>query len=180
MPPWVPLFRAALDRNRRRRHVQVATASRDAGPSVRTVVLRELTEDGTAVFFTDTRSEKVSDLRADPRVEIHGWWPKGHEQFRLRGEASISTRDDDPVRNQLWQTLHEDDLARFYAGPPGHPLSEGPGPSLDAIPSGIAPTFAVVRVRPSSVDRLVLDPAGHTRERFARVNGVWIRTEIQP
>lgn len=185
MPPWLPGFRAALEQNRRQRSVQVATGSPDRGPTVRTVILRRVLDDGTLVFFTDTRAEKVAQLWADDRVEVHAWWTKGRVQYRLRGRATVSTREEDDLRTELWRALAEEDLVRFFGPPPGSPRGSTPPPAsarLDPDPRLETPaeTFAAVRVHPSRVDVLVLDPEGHTRTLHTLDDRAWTSTETEP
>ncbi len=161
MPPWLPLLRATLTANRRQRAVQVATACPERGPTVRTVILRRVGDDGSLVFFTDARSEKMGQLEHDPRLEVHGWWPKGRCQFRLRGTGRVLDPED-RLRQQIWEQLSEEDLARFFGPAPGSPLEPGSATErLDGIPS----SFLVVSVQPQRVDVLRLDPGGHRRER---------------
>lgn len=45
----------------------LSTVDREGGPAARTVLLSEVTDTGFA-FHTDGRSEKVTELKADPRV----------------------------------------------------------------------------------------------------------------
>jgi pyridoxamine 5'-phosphate oxidase len=180
MPPWLSELRATLARNHRQRAVQVATANAARGPAVRTVILRRVEDDGTLVFFTDSRSEKVEQLWDDDRVEVHGWWTKGRVQFRLRGRAVLSTAADDALRTEIWQGLAEEDLVRFLGPAPGSaadaPPSPGEAPPLD----GPAETFALVRVRPERVDVLRLDPAGHSRDLFTLSEGAWSARSVAP
>lgn len=185
-PPWLSPFRSALLQNRRQRTVQVATASAQDGPTVRTVILRRVQDDGTLVFFADVRSEKVAHLSQDDRTEVHTWWTKGRAQFRLRGRAQISTSDEDPIRQELWMDLREEDLVRFLGPPPGEeqdlesPLPKPPDALEPEDPrlERIAETFATVRVVPELVDVLVLDPDGHIRTRHILSEGRWSTTRV--
>lgn len=180
MPPWLSELRAALQQNRRQRHVQVATSHPEDGPTVRTVVLRQVDDDGVLAFFTDTRSEKVRHLREDDRIEVHAWWSKGRVQFRLRGRAELSVDDGDRLRQRLWSRLQEEDLERFHGPTPGQPVEEAaPAPLAPSRLDAVAPNFAVVRVVPRSVDILRLDPAAHVRRRFTRIDGTWREDEVQ-
>ncbi|MEL6183514.1 MAG: pyridoxamine 5'-phosphate oxidase family protein [Myxococcota bacterium] len=179
-PPWLPELRAALARNRRH-HVQVATADPRLGPTVRTVVLRRVDEDGVLAFFTDARSEKSDQLRSDARAEILAWWPKGRVQFRWRGRASLSVDPKDPLRQQMWEALREEDAARFCGPAPGAPVEAPRAASTEGEASGIPATFAAVRLVPEEVDILRLDPGDHTRRRFTRPDATtWATEEITP
>lgn len=151
---------------------------------MRTVILRRVTDEGTLIFFTDTRSEKAGHLAKDDRMEIHAWWTKGRVQFRLRGRATISSEDEDPVRQELWMDLHEEDLERFFGPAPGSPRGADQERTTvkpsEAEVDEIADTFAIVRLVPEQVDVLYLNPGGHVREHFWRQNEGWSSRSVQP
>ena len=181
MVPWLSAFRTALTQNRRQRYVQVATASRATGPTVRTVVLRRLEDDGTLIFFTDTRSEKIAQLKEDDRMELHTWWTKGRVQFRLRGRARVSVEPSDARRKELWRELQEDDLVRFLGAAPGTARNGTPPASeLLAIEGGVADTFALIRMTPEQVDVLRLHPEAHVRTRYRREGEGWAVLDVEP
>ena len=53
--------------------VALATATRSGRPSVRFVLVKELDQRGI-VFFTDGRSRKGRELRANPRAALVCYW----------------------------------------------------------------------------------------------------------
>jgi pyridoxamine 5'-phosphate oxidase len=62
----------------------LATAGADGRPSVRFVLLKKIDERGL-VFFTDGRSRKGRELRANPHASLAFYWqPKGR-QVRVEG-----------------------------------------------------------------------------------------------
>jgi pyridoxamine 5'-phosphate oxidase len=78
----------------------LATANPDARPSVRFVLLKGIDQRGF-VFFTDSRSRKGRELRANPLASLAFYWQANGRQVRVEGrieEVSPSEAD------QYWVT----------------------------------------------------------------------------
>jgi pyridoxamine 5'-phosphate oxidase len=73
-----------------RPQIQVATVDPDGAPDIRTVLLTEFTDDGF-YFHTDSRSRKVADIAAEPRVAIEILWPGFTRQLAIQGVASVAS-----------------------------------------------------------------------------------------
>lgn len=65
----------------------LATASSDAAPAARVVLLKGRDERGLH-FFTDRTSPKGSHLDANPRAALVFYWPALDRQLRVRGTAA--------------------------------------------------------------------------------------------
>jgi pyridoxamine 5'-phosphate oxidase len=65
----------------------LATATPDGAPSARIVLLKGVDERGF-VFFTDYRSRKAEELRANPRAALVFHWQELERQVRVTGTAS--------------------------------------------------------------------------------------------
>lgn len=113
--------------------VALATASIEAVPSLRMVLLKEHGPDGF-VFYTDYRSRKAAELKDNPAAAMTFWWPEPERQVRIEGrveklspkksDAYFSTR---PRESQLsaWvyaqssvieQAAAIDDVRRRFEG----------------------------------------------------------------
>jgi pyridoxamine 5'-phosphate oxidase len=66
--------------------MSLATAGRDAKPSVRVVLLKGFDQDGF-VFFTNYESEKGVQLEANPYASISFYWIELDRQIRISGKA---------------------------------------------------------------------------------------------
>ena len=73
-----------MDKSPPGNRLQVATVSPEGLPSVRSVYLRGLSEDGTVWFFTDARSEKVGELEATSTSRL----------FRFVDDVVVRVRSD--------------------------------------------------------------------------------------
>src|SRR6185369_16827536 len=65
----------------------LATATRDGRPSVRFVLLKGVDDSGF-VFFTDARSRKGGELRANAEVAAVFYWHLTGKQVRIEGTVT--------------------------------------------------------------------------------------------
>lgn len=73
----------------------LASATPDARPSVRMVLLRSIDDRGFC-FFTDYGSRKAGELDANPRAAIAFHWPEVLRQVRATGDVErLSAEDSD-------------------------------------------------------------------------------------
>ncbi|WP_175698024.1 pyridoxamine 5'-phosphate oxidase family protein [Burkholderia ambifaria] len=151
--------------------VQAATLGLDGAPKVRTIVLRQVSRvDRLLAFHTDARSEKVAELRRDPRIAVVANDLDALVQIRAEGVASIC--DDEAQRRAIWQSSRPHTLL-LYRAPlrPGTPI-ESPEEAHVTPSPGDAPTddgyrnFCLVHVTVTRIDWLELARAGHRRAIF--------------
>ncbi|MBR8332803.1 pyridoxamine 5'-phosphate oxidase family protein [Burkholderia ambifaria] len=151
--------------------VQAATLGLDGAPKVRTIVLRQVSRaDRLLAFHTDARSEKVAELRRDPRIAVVANDLDALVQIRAEGVASIC--DDEAQRRAIWQSSRPHTLL-LYRAPlrPGTPV-ESPEEAHATPSPGDAPTddgyrnFCLVHVTVTRIDWLELARAGHRRAIF--------------
>ncbi len=80
--------------------MSLATADSQGRPSVRIVLLKELDDRGF-VFYTNQRSAKGDDLRANAQAELMFYWEKLKRQVRIHGVIeSVS----DAEADEYWMT----------------------------------------------------------------------------
>ncbi|MDP9581382.1 UNVERIFIED_ORG: hypothetical protein J2791_000663 [Burkholderia contaminans] len=151
--------------------MQAATLGLDGAPKARTIVLRQVSRaDRLLAFHTDARSEKVAELRRDPRIAVVANDLDALVQIRAEGVASIC--DDEAQRRAIWQSSRPHTLL-LYRAPlrPGTPV-ESPEEAHATPSPGDAPTddgyrnFCLVHVTVTRVDWLELARAGHRRAIF--------------
>jgi len=151
--------------------VQAATLGLDGAPKVRTIVLRQVSRaDRLLEFHTDARSEKVAELRRDPRIAVVANDLDALVQIRAQGVASIC--DDEAQRRAIWQSSRPHTLL-LYRAPlrPGTPIESPEEAHVTPSPDD-APTddgyrnFCLVHVTVTRLDWLELARAGHRRAIF--------------
>src|SRR5216117_1164975 len=87
--------------------MSLATAGRDARPSVRIVLLKSFDQDGF-VFFTNYESAKGKQLKANPYAALGFYWIELDRQIRISGKVEKTSREESqayfhsrPVGSQL-------------------------------------------------------------------------------
>ncbi|MFL6538441.1 MAG: pyridoxamine 5'-phosphate oxidase [Chthoniobacterales bacterium] len=71
----------------------LATATTDARPSARIVLLKGFADDGFT-FFTNYDSQKGRELEANPRAELCIYWPQLERQIRVSGAVERTSREE--------------------------------------------------------------------------------------
>lgn len=73
-------------------YCSLATVSKDGQASVRTLVLREVTNRSFVIFVNET-SSKWKDLLLSKQFELLVFWPSLMQQYRIRGEYNEVSKD---------------------------------------------------------------------------------------
>ena len=63
----------------------LATVGADGAPSARMVLLKEVDDDGSFVFYTNRMGRKGNEIAANPRVALVFWWEPLERQVRIEG-----------------------------------------------------------------------------------------------
>src|SRR2546426_7259593 len=113
---------ASAEGDERAHAMTLATASADAAPSARTVILRgfEPSGGGAFVFHTNYESRKGHDLAENPRAALVWYWPTLHRQVIAMGQVEKLSR--------------EESEAYFRTRPSGHRLSAWASRQDEPIP----------------------------------------------
>ena len=164
----------------------IASATSDAVPSARLVVLRGLRRG--LVFFTGCESDKGAELAANPRAAVLHWLVPAHRQVRVAGPVERVSRDE---ADEYWSTRAP--AVRLSAaawhqkprrGQPGGPGNAGPGPAA-APPRRSRCSrprrWDGFRVLPARVEFWQESPDGlHDRIRYRQGGGGWIIERLSP
>ena len=163
-------------------------------PHVRLLVLRDVDADeNSIVFHTDSRSEKISQVRNHPTTSALFWNPDDRVQLILHGESNVQTTG--KIVDEQW-SLCALTSRRAYLGelPPGEPADEmcvnfpeelaSRPPSPEETESG-RENFAVIAMSVISMDVLLLRQQGNVRARFDwkakdNLNGRWHGQWVAP
>lgn len=173
---WHELTRAARHASHPWHTPVVATATA-AGPSARTVVLREADADRrTLVLHTDRRSRKADELARDERLAWVFWDPRKRVQLRCRGP--VNRHAGDAVAGEAWADLGARSRA-LYASPlaPGAALADNPRPAIRD--DGFA-HFMVLVCRVEHIDWLKLDRDRHRRAHIHWRGDDWRAEAVAP
>lgn len=147
-------------------------ATRDGeGVDARSVVLRDANAAARRLmFYTDARSAKVSQLRAQPMASLVCWSALLGWQLRLRCRLQVST--DGLAVSSRWAQLRLSRSAQDYMAPiaPGTAVDAPQRPEL-----GERSHFALVYAEVAAIDWLALGgETGHRRALFDARGARWL------
>ena len=94
--------------------MSLATCGADNKPSVRIVLLREITNKGI-VFYTNYESAKGQDIAENPNVEALFFWHKLERQIRISG--SIAKIDADKSAAYFQKRPHDSQVGAWVSQP---------------------------------------------------------------
>ena len=171
---WQMIGRGVQDRRSAFHTPVLATQSAD-GPQARVLVLRAAdVGNRTLTFHTDTRSAKVPELAADPRVALTFYDAARKAQVRINGTASVHASD--VLSHQRWAASRPSSLRCYLGAHPGA-VSAKPTSGLPAHVMGREPEladlagaeayFAVLEVTVHRLEWLHLHTRGQRRALFA-------------
>ncbi|MEM6262083.1 MAG: pyridoxamine 5'-phosphate oxidase family protein [Bacteroidota bacterium] len=177
---WGLLGRATADRKHPFRTPGLATLGTE-GPRVRTVVLREVDRRNYSMYVhTDTRSDKVKEIQANPHISWLFWDPREKLQVRLSGKAQCLT--DHRLSHSIWEKASLNYRKSYSPQLP-------PGTETESLQTGVETyaregatweeseswqdNFTVIVCEVEQVEWLLLHPAGHRRAKFNKTEEAW-------
>jgi len=134
-------------------------------PVVRTVVLRDMTDNDELVFFTDSRSQKVAQFRLNPYAEVLFYHPK--KLLQIKASGTISFLKDEEKLKYYRQKIQGPSLNDYITEkPPSTPIKN---PDLvDYNEDDV--NFCVLILKINILESLQLKRPNHIRCRFEREN----------
>lgn len=193
LAPWRSHLSHALHRNRSKpdsKYVQLATINPEGLPTNRTVVFRGfLNQSDRLQFIIDTRSEKYLHLQQQPWSEICWYFTKTREQFRIAGNSTLVTsQNDNPdllkARQTVWQNISDSARILFAWANPKEPRENAKPEAFDPDPpSETEPldNFCLMLLEPQKVDHLEL--RGEPQNRYIytlKSANDWAVVEVNP
>ena len=180
---WLECLEVALKKNRRdpaSRYFQLATIRPDGSPANRTVVFRGLGPNEEIQFISDTRSQKICELKQKKNAAICWYFANTREQFRISGVVETEPSGGSDIAQELWQKISEQARSQFYWPEPGHDFEElaADFSSIDVNSSTPPEVFRVLRFSPTEVDYLLLRGSPQTRFKSYRSDRSWISKRV--
>ncbi|WP_103125485.1 Npun_F5749 family FMN-dependent PPOX-type flavoprotein [Nostoc cycadae] len=191
LAPWRGAIAHALHRNRSlvyARYLQLATIRADHRPANRTVVFRDYLQDTNQLkFITDTRSDKIDQIKNQPWAEACWYFPNTREQFRIAGRLTLVDSHDDSglqsARLATWQALSDAARLQFAWPHPGKPRDTAPAAFTPPAPDSLQPVsnFCLLLLDPAQVDHLELRGEPQNRSIYQLdENQEWGCEEVNP
>ena len=164
------LHRGALDAKHPFRYVTLATMSNQSTEQ-RMVVLRKVDEKLNFYFFTDSRTDKVSQLSENPTAEFLVYHPSKRTQIRVKGRIQIHHQNS--FSQEMWQRVQGDAQKAYNSTlAPGSEI-EAPSLAYDWPAEMDDSYFSVLELIPSEIEALQLNKLTHIRVKFNRGRGDW-------
>lgn len=134
------------------KYMQVASVALDGKPKIRTMVFRGFQDaSNSLIAVTDVRSEKVSEWKALPFTELHWYFAKSREQYRISCELTFTYQNGEKVESfgssaidssvqaktykQQWHALSEGARAGFFCLAPKSEIHTAPDEQLIQHPN---------------------------------------------
>ena len=183
------LVRAAVDKHSPMRNAYLATVDADGQPRQRTIVLRRYRHENGAhfTFHTDDRSDKMNDLRVNPKVSLLFWHPR--QRLQIRAAGTLTWENQTERTRGHWNALHVWGRKSYATKlPPGTPLNAPSDnlpdlwrekPPVEATEYAY-PNFTLLDVEAHELELLELDREAHRRAVWRFEEEKWRGTWIVP
>ncbi|KAL6649076.1 hypothetical protein ACP70R_013300 [Stipagrostis hirtigluma subsp. patula] len=192
--PWRALLQRALDANAHLRHsiyFQLATVGGGGRPANRTVVFRGFQEHCDKIQInTDTRSNKIGEIKNCPFGEICWYFTDSWEQFRISGSIDvIDGSGSDPTklqhREKAWFASSVKSRLQYLGPQPGIPVVDDDHvKDVHLDPSaGPVDAFCLLVLDPEKVDYLNLKNNQRlvfTRSQKEDGSNDWMAEKVSP
>ncbi len=162
------LHKGASEKDHPFHYFCLGTVGLDGLARLRTIALREITEDLQLFFFTDYRSKKIIHLKENNKVGLLFYHPKKFLQLRIEGLAKIHSNES--YTKQYWNSVNAGNKKDYTT-------TEAPGSRL-SDPQRIdylndKHYFCIVEVTPFKIEYLKLEQPNHLRVRFSKKGELW-------
>ena len=175
-PYWRQELRASQNKeanNNSNRWIQIATINSDNQPRLRTVVFRGWSKDNSMLVYTDSRTEKVKDIKNNNNVEILWLLNKSNSQFRFKGNANIIQ---DNIK--YWKELGYKSRSTWFWPNPGYEFNNKD--FKENINQEVKPSnFLVLEIIIHTVELLRLEKPVHKRFIWKESDN-WNKKRINP
>ena len=147
-------------------------------PDSRYVVLREVTEDLQLLFYTDSRSKKITQIMENPKVSLLFYHSSERCQVKINGIATILAPKE--ATDNYWENISTEGHRAYQSKKP-------PKTEVETAEEGMILNvkykndyFSVIKVVPNEVECLQLGSKGHLKHAFKKENEKWQSSWLVP
>ena len=156
----------------------VLTTVNEKTPMSRWVVFRKLTPEQNLLIYTDSRTEKIKDLRKNSNCGLLFYNNKQGLQIYFNTLATIHQNNE--LTKKYWQGIvgtSSENYTTIY--PPSTPINNiGEGHKTDKDLNNNH--FSIIELCPFNMSILQLSRNGHIRANFSKINNKWEGSFIVP
>lgn len=168
------LLRSNADRKHPFNYFTLATIGHY--PEVRMVVKRKYTREDTIIFFTDSRSPKVDQIKEDPRSCALFYYPRKKLQVRLKGHIRLISQKEKRYSEYLKQMKQAGNLRDYSSAlPPGSQITD-----LTQVFYGKDIFFCPMEMKVNYMDILMLGKDVHHRYAYHLNQDEWEEKILTP
>lgn len=171
------IHRGALDKKHPFRFLVLSTYG-DNGIESRWVVLRKVSDLLNMYVYTDTRTQKIKDLKSQEKAHVLFYHEKKGLQIRCKGKVELHLQNE--RSEEHWNRVQG--LAQRAYTPiiaPGRPI-ENPEQAHEWNPEMGSQHFAVIEFIPAEFDVLQLNRSEHLRMKITKDKGTWGMQWVAP
>jgi len=156
------------------RYFTLATVGLDQVARLRTIVLRNVSEELQLTFYTDSRSKKMIHLLENKKVGLLFYNPENLMQIRIEGMAKAI--NDEETKVKYWNGNKKSRKEYTTTIAPGTPLTN-PG-HLEYLDD--EDHFCIVEITPFKIEYLKLKSPHHIRVRYSWEVDFWEQEFLVP
>lgn len=150
------------------RFITMATVGNETIARLRTVVLREVSDDLRLTIYTDGRTEKMKHIADNNQVSFLLYHPEKMLQLKVEGTAQVITNKD--RLNTTWQNIQPNSRKDYIT-------QISPGSSIKN-PDHVEYIenenyFTIIDIIPSKIEYLKLQRPNHIRALFTKIDDKW-------
>ena len=150
------------------RNFTLATVGLDQVARLRTIILREVSEDLILTFYTDSRSKKMIHLQENKKVGLLFYNPKNMLQIRIEGLAKVLHNKE--TKEKYWEGVKKISRKDYMS-------TSAPGTTL-TNPNHLEylddeDHFCIVEITPFKIEYLKLKSPNHIRVRYSWEGDSW-------
>ena len=150
------------------RFITMATVGNETIARLRTVVLREITEDLRLTIYTDSRTQKIKHINDNNQVSFLLYHPEKMLQLKVEGTAQMVT--DTERLNTTWKTIQPNSRKDYITQTTPGSTIKNPD-NVEYIED--ENYFSIIDITPKKIEYLKLKRPNHIRAVFVKTNDKW-------
>lgn len=157
------------------RYFTLATVGLNGLARLRTVVLRQVSQELKLTIYTDSRTKKVEHIKENNQVSLLLYHPKSLLQLKIEGTAQIVS--DKERLKKYWSGVQPSSRKDYITG--NNPGTEIKNPDEITYLEN-TDYFLMIDIVPKKIEYLKLKRPNHIRAEFIKENEDWNGTFLVP